>query len=74
MSENKRQLELIYQLSNDLGVTLEMGFTPHELRELWGEALVNLVDAKCILESNGMKAPDVIESVTRLAESELSSK
>lgn len=60
--------DLIIRLAHELGVALELSYDPVELRELWGEALDALREARQYLQDNGLAVPAVIDNVLRISE------
>lgn len=68
MKEKEELLNLISELSGELGVALEMCFMPDEFNELWGEALEALKKSVTKLESAGLAVPPVVYNVIAAAE------
>jgi hypothetical protein len=56
-------IELIHDLSHELGVALEFSFTPTEIKHLWLDAITSLERAKNYLEVNHNEVPPVIINV-----------
>jgi hypothetical protein len=67
---NEHYGDLIIRLSHELGVALEMAYSPAELREFWPDALEALRDAQAHLDRFHLPAPGVIASVLENARRE----
>ena len=65
MSEKDQMTDVLIILAHELGVALEMSYTPDELRELWPEALDGLDRARQILVEQGLAVPPVVDNVLK---------
>lgn len=63
-----RQFELICNLAHELAVSLELAYEPVELREVWGEAVEYLREARDLMVTNQAEVPETISTVIKLAE------
>lgn len=57
--------DIVIILSHELACALEMNFEPHEMNQLWPEALAGLGAAAGYLKERGIPTPGVVENVLR---------
>lgn len=57
--------DLLVVLTHELGVALEMSYTPTEMQELWPEALDGLRRGRKVLLDNGVAVPPVVDNVLK---------
>jgi hypothetical protein len=60
--------DIVIILSHELACALEMNFEPHEMTQLWPEALAGLGAAADYLKERGLPTPGVVENVLRRTE------
>lgn len=67
MPQDKIVLETIYVLAEQLGVALELSYSPSEFSTLWAEAIDAMTTAKHLLEMSEYQVPEVVENVLSAA-------
>lgn len=65
MSTKEDMKGVLIVLMHELGVALEMSYSPDEMRELWGEALDGLARGRQILIQEGVAIPPVVDNVLK---------
>jgi len=68
MSDKDEMSDVLIVLMHELGVALEMSYSPDEMRELWPEALDGLSRGRQILSEKGVAIPPVVDNVLKHAE------
>lgn len=63
MATQAEMVNTIIVLSHELGVALEMSYSPEEMQALWAEALDGLRRSSQILEEQGVAIPPVVTNV-----------
>jgi hypothetical protein len=63
MATQAEMVNTIIVLSHELGVALEMSYSPEEMQALWPEALDGLKRSLQILEEQGISPPPVVMNV-----------
>lgn len=67
MVQDKTTLSTIYVLAEQLGVALELSYSPAEFSTLWPEAIDAMTTAKYLLECSYCEVPAVVENVLSAA-------
>lgn len=67
MVQDKIVLSTIYVLAEQLGVALELSYSPAEFSTLWPEAIDAMTTAKHLLEREDHQVPTVVENVLSAA-------
>ena len=55
--------DIVIVLGHELACALEMNFQPHEMKQLWPEALSGLQAAADYLKEQNLPVPSVIQNV-----------
>ena len=66
MATQAEMVNTIIVLSHELGVALEMSYSPEEMLALWPEALDGLKRSRQILDEQGITPPPVIINVLNI--------
>jgi hypothetical protein len=67
MNQDQTVLSTIYVLAEQLGVALELSYSPSEFSTLWPEAIDAMTTAKHLLESCDHQVPEVVVNVITAA-------
>jgi hypothetical protein len=59
---------LLIRLSHELGVALELSYSPDDLRAVWSDALEALPETRQLLLIEGLPVPEVVDNVISLSE------